>query len=82
MADSVRDMETTYTPTAAAEAETKKKRGRKPLPPEERERRRAIQVEKNRIKQDARRRALAVLAHRHSEEFQQILRKELGSSSS
>lgn len=75
-------MEITYEPTAQAEAPIQKKRGRKPLPVEERERRRAIQIEKNRIKQDARRRALAVLAHRHSEEFQQLLRTELGSSSS
>lgn len=73
-------METTYLPTAQAEAQAKKKRGRKPLPPEERERRRLIQVEKNRIKQDARRRALTILAHRHSEEFQQLLQNELKSS--
>ena len=72
-------METTSTPTAPAEATEKKKRGRKPLPPEERERRRVIQVEKNRIKQDARRRALTILAHRHSEEFKQLLAKELKS---
>jgi predicted metallo-beta-lactamase superfamily hydrolase len=72
------DMSAFSLPTATAEAtQTPKKRGRKPLPPEERERRRSAQAEKNRIKQDARRRALAILAHRHSDEFQAILNEEL-----
>jgi hypothetical protein len=76
-------METSIEPTAEAEAKAApKKRGRKPLPPEERERRRAIQVQKNRVKQDARRRALSILAVRHSEEFKKLLNKELKSSSS
>lgn len=53
------------------------KRGRKPLPPEERERRRAIQALVNRKKQDARRRALAVLAERHTAEFDELFKNEL-----
>lgn len=72
-------METSYLPTAKTEAPEQKKRGRKPLPPEERERRRAIQVANNRVKQDARRKALKILALRHTEEFQQLLNDELKS---
>lgn len=47
----------------------KARRGRKPLPPEERERRLAKQRADNRLRQEARRRALAVLQHRHAAEF-------------
>ena len=63
-----------------AEATAPKKRGRKPLAPEERARRRAAQQEVNRKKQEARRKALAILSERHTEEFEQIL-KELDSIS-
>jgi hypothetical protein len=48
------------------------KRGRKPLPPEEKARR--VEIQKKR--QEARRRALAVLQHRHAEEFAQICEAE------
>lgn len=49
------------------------KRGRKPLPPEEK----ALRVEAHKKKQEARRRALAVLQHRHAQEFAQIWEAEL-----
>lgn len=48
------------------------KRGRKPLPPDEKARR----VELHKKKQEARRRALAVLQHRHAQEFAQIWENE------
>lgn len=48
------------------------KRGRKPLPPDEKARR----IEMHKKKQEARRRALAVLQHRHSQEFAQIWEEE------
>jgi len=54
-----------------------KRRGRKPLAPEERERRRSIQREQNRKRQEARRRALLVLQHRHADEFDVILSEEI-----
>ena len=76
------------TPTAAAEANinniteipaetTPKKRGRKPLPEAVRAERRATQAATNRKKQDARRRALAILSTRHNSEFDELLKEEL-----
>lgn len=69
---------TTHTTEAIAEAP--KKRGRKPLPPEVRDARRAAQAATNRKKQDARRRALAILSTRHDAEFNEILTSELSKS--
>lgn len=70
-------METTIMLTAEAEAiipeKQIKRRGRKPLPPEERELRKIA----NRNKQTARKRAMAVLATRHSAEFLALLKTEL-----
>lgn len=74
-------MEFTITqPTAKAEANSvaePKKRGRKPLPPEERERRRAARAVADRKTQNARRRAMAVLAERYRSEFDELLQSEL-----
>lgn len=50
-----------------------KRRGRKPLPPEERAHRKLI----SRNKQNARQRAMAVLAQRHSAEFNALVSAEL-----
>ena len=52
------------------------KRGRKPLPESERVLRLAEQREKNRMRAEARRRALIVLSHRHAEEFSGLYKTE------
>jgi len=59
------------------------KRGRKPLPANEKAQRLAEQRVKNRMRAEARRRALIVLAHRHSSEFAKLYKGEyeaMGSS--
>lgn len=70
-------VDTTTMLTAEAEAinpeKQIKRRGRKPLPPEERERRKVL----NRNKQNARQRAMAILATRHSAEFTNLVQVEL-----
>ena len=55
---------------------TKSKRGRKPLPAKEKARRVEIQKEKNRIRQEARRRASLVLQHRYADEFDALYKVE------
>lgn len=55
---------------------TKSKRGRKPLPAEEKARRVEIQKEKNRLRQEARRRASLVLQHRYADEFDALYKVE------
>ena len=55
---------------------TKSKRGRKPLPAEEKARRVEIQKEKNRLRQEARRRASLVLQHRYADEFEALYKVE------
>ena len=52
------------------------KRGRKPLPANEKAQRLAEQRVKNRMRAEARRRALIVLAHRHSDEFARLYKGE------
>lgn len=52
------------------------KRGRQPLDPAEKERRLAAQREKNRLRNEARRRALIVLQHRYEGEYQSLLQAE------
>lgn len=55
---------------------TKSKRGRKPLAPEEKARRVEVQKEKNRLRQEARRRASLVLQHRYADEFEALYKVE------
>lgn len=55
---------------------TKSKRGRKPLPAVEKARRMEIQKEKNRLRQEARRRASLVLQHRYADEFDALYKVE------
>lgn len=55
---------------------TKSKRGRKPLPAAEKARRVEIQKEKNRLRQEARRRASLVLQHRYADEFDALYKVE------
>jgi len=55
---------------------TKSKRGRKPLPAAEKARRMEIQKEKNRLRQEARRRASLVLQHRYADEFDALYKVE------
>lgn len=55
---------------------TKSKRGRKPLTPEIKAQRLEIQKQKNRLRQEARRRASMVLQHRHAEEFEALYKAE------
>lgn len=52
------------------------KRGRKPLPANEKAERLAEQRIKNRMRAEARRRALIVLAHRHATEFYKLYKGE------
>lgn len=52
------------------------KRGRQPLDPAEKERRLAQQREKNRLRNEARRRALVVLQHRYEGEYKSLLEAE------
>ena len=52
------------------------RRGRTPLTPEERESRRQVQRERNRLRNEARRRALLVLQHRYEGEYSSILEQE------
>ena len=52
------------------------KRGRKPLPAAEKAKRVAEQRAKNRMRAEARRRALVVLAHAHKDEFGKLYRAE------
>lgn len=59
------------------EIQEKKKRGRKPLSPEIRAQRLEIQREKNRIRQEARRRAGLILQRRYELEFDVIYKQEL-----
>lgn len=58
--------------------QTKKvgKRGRQPLEPSEKERRQKAQRERNRVRNEARRRALIVLQHRYEGEYQSLLEAE------
>lgn len=55
----------------------KKKRGRKPLAPEIRAQRLEIQREKNRLRQEARRRAGLILQRRYELEFDALYKQEL-----
>ena len=52
------------------------RRGRTPLTPEERESRRQVQRERNRLRNEALRRALLVLQHRYEGEYSSILEQE------
>jgi predicted metallo-beta-lactamase superfamily hydrolase len=52
------------------------KRGRKPLPEAEKAKRIAEQRAKNRMRAEARRRALVVLAHSHKDEFNALYKSE------
>jgi len=52
------------------------KRGRKPLPASEKAERLEEQRVKNRMRAEARRRALIVLAHRHAPEFSKLYKGE------
>ena len=52
------------------------RRGRTPLTPDERERRRQVQRERNRLRNEARRRALLVLQHRYEGEYSSILEED------
>lgn len=52
------------------------KRGRRPLPPDEKAERLAEQRMKNRMRAEARRRSLIVLAHRHAAEFSKLYKSE------
>jgi hypothetical protein len=52
------------------------KRGRTPLAPEEKARRQAAQRERNRVRNEARRRALLVLQHRYEGEYSALLEAE------
>lgn len=58
--------------------QTKKvgKRGRQPLEKSEKERRQAQQRERNRLRNEARRRALIVLQHRYEGEYKDLLNAE------
>jgi hypothetical protein len=58
---------------------TKSKRGRKPLTPEIKAQRLEIQKQKNRLRQEARRRASMVLQHRYAEEFEALYKAEFAS---
>lgn len=53
-----------------------KRRGRKPLPEAERIRREEARKADNRLRQEARRRAFAVLQHRYTDEFNSLLTQE------
>jgi hypothetical protein len=55
------------------------KRGRKPLPPAEKARRVELQKQKNRLRQEARRRASMVLQHRYADEFESLYKAEFAS---
>lgn len=60
------------------EAQIEKRRpGRPALPPEERARRKKIQQEVNQKRQLARRKAMAILADRHNEEFETLLGEQM-----
>jgi len=52
------------------------KRGRKPLPKAEKAERLAEQREKNRMRAEARRRALIVLSHKYRKEFSELYKNE------
>jgi len=52
------------------------KRGRRPLPANEKAERLAEQRIKNRMRAEARRRSLIVLAHRHAAEFAKLYKGE------
>ena len=52
------------------------KRGRKPLPANEKAEKLAEQRVKNRMRAEARRRALIVLTHRHESEFAKLYKSE------
>lgn len=65
--------------TEGQEINTKSKRGRKPLPPEIKAERLEIQREKNRLRQEARRRAALVLQRRYNDEFETLYKAELAS---
>lgn len=58
------------------------KRGRKPLPAAEKAERLAEQREKNRMRAEARRRALIVLSHKYRTEFSKLYKAEFDSLSS
>lgn len=59
------------------EIKVKSKRGRKPLPPEIKAERLEIQKEKNRLRQEARRRASLILQRRYENEFDSLYKQEL-----
>jgi len=63
--------------TPMTEEIQKKKRGRKPLAPEIRAQRLEIQREKNRLRQEARRRAGLILQRRYELEFDVLYKQEL-----
>ena len=52
------------------------RRGRPPLPAEERERRAAVRKVESKRRTEARRRALAVLGHRHADELEALIATE------
>lgn len=52
------------------------RRGRPPLPAEERERRAAVRKVESKRRTEARRRALAVLGHRHADELADLVAAE------
>jgi len=59
------------------EIKEKSKRGRKPLPPDIKAQRLEIQKEKNRLRQEARRRAALILQRRYETEFENLYKQEL-----